>query len=262
MISDKGNVSFSFSKSCEMSTFPFEQEEPCFNAASNSKSLSSSPNEVLEDIISHSNNRSARDVQGNHCNKVFKSSKATWSVKNRIQGKTWGEYIKRQNKIARKICNHLFKMFNNQDVEGVLDFIDRYYAEEIIYEENTKGIHPLTGETDTTNIVRGIEAIKGVSKLMLTTCPDILFLVDAMEVLNNGKTVRIELATVATPMHAISANDWVRGVCDVDVNRGGSISRSKETYVTSCVIEIHLNSQNKIVKIVNNSTHKTSNVFN
>jgi len=243
-----------------------------------SQSISTSESESFVPTVAHprvvkvkeesrSNNISNVNTTTGIKNKVSKSKASkssgtgTWSVKNRMQGKTWGEYMKRQHKIARRLGNQLITVFNNQDLIATLDFIDTYYSEEIEYHEIVKGIHPLTGEVDSNTVVKGIDAIKGVTKLCMTISPDSLVIVDSLDIINNGKNILLYVTQVVTSIIILSGQDWKNGKCDYDFNSISSKARSKETHVTSGIIEIHLNNHNKILKITNKSVHEVSNVF-
>lgn len=129
-----------------------------------------------------------------------KSRRVIWSVKNKTRGKTYEQYIAKQLKIARRIGSNLIKINNTNDVDQLNTFLDRYMSPDVVVKCTKSGYDPLEDETDTSKVLNGIKPFKTLSKAAFYMMPDHLSIVESIEVLNEGKLVKLTVTFVGTPI--------------------------------------------------------------
>ena len=189
-------------------------------------------------------------------------TKVKWSVKNKVKGKTYQEYIKRQLKIARRICSHMVKLMNNQDIEIFCDFVDRYVVDDLIMHEVCKGTHPLTGEMNVNHIITGKDKLKAMATHAMKNIPDSVSIVESTEVLNEGKLVRMYVTDVGTPMAYVPVDEVLIHTTSTNNTNTNNTTTSissiikdgdtplRKTRVYSGVSDMYLDKNNFVVKMI------------
>lgn len=179
--------------------------DPLVDIISDGGSSSDCPRKSNENIDSkqpfsnHSckQNRIYPAIRKHHTKKVI------WSQNNSKNGKTHHAYIKRQLRIARRMCKQLIISHNNHEVHSFCEFMTNNCLENLVFREITHGVHPITGIIDSDVEIVGLADILAFTKSFFTGVPDSTVIVDRIEVLNEGKLVEMKYLKKGTAVKPV-----------------------------------------------------------
>lgn len=134
---------------------------------------------------------------------VKKANRLFWSGKNKTKSKVYRQYIRKQLNFARQICGHFINLFNTLDPELIINFVCKHYSPDFVAHLRCKGVDPLTGEKDIDRKIVGRDKFIYVLMSMFKNVPDALVIIRRIDVLNEGKVVKLMLTAVGTVLASV-----------------------------------------------------------
>lgn len=131
------------------------------------------------------------------------NAKVVWSLSNSKKGKPYERYIERQLRIARRLCKQLIKVLNLHDQSSFVEFVKYNFSKDFIYHEIVTGTNPFTGVVNSERFISGCDDFVTFVLSFFSGVPDSVLIIDSIEVLTEGKSVRMCGTSVGTPIKEV-----------------------------------------------------------
>lgn len=179
--------------------------------------------------------------------KVAKSMKYKRKDKNEDMSKS----MRNQDKIAKRIYKQALDLFNSYDKEAIFLFIDQYVASDFYMRDaNKQYLRPYEMRSE------GKSNLKALIETYFACVPDSVTFVDKMEVLKEGKLIRISLKHQGTMLNNVALNNQISPPSCCIIHGNSNEDQTSRTTIRG-VLKCFLDDRNKIKRLEWNPTKRS-----